>query len=169
MHRLFDATNACQAHSPQCITLYGSRQRSFSLAHQRKHLTQHVVGKEKAATTTLRCSPLHLFRRIDPSIGHHLSYCMLQGPSQLTVTVSRSHRWTTTVWPRLATRNYTGLGNNLNCVHHVRHRALQDVLDQYALLFKEGMGTLQGTTVKIHVQLNARPRLFRARPVPYAL
>ena len=31
------------------------------------------------------------------------------------------------------------------------------------------MGTLQGTTVKIHIQQDARPRFFRARPVPYAL
>ena len=31
------------------------------------------------------------------------------------------------------------------------------------------METLQGTTVKIHVKLNVRPRFFRARPIPYAL
>ena len=31
------------------------------------------------------------------------------------------------------------------------------------------MGTLQGTTVKIHIQQDARPHFFRARPVPYAL
>ena len=57
----------------------------------------------------------------------------------------------------------------LNRVHQVRHRALQDVLDQYADLFKPEMGTLQGTTVKIHVKSNACPQFFRARPVPYAL
>ena len=57
----------------------------------------------------------------------------------------------------------------LNYVYSIRHRALQDVLDQYSDLFKEGMGTLQGTTVKIHIEQDARPRFFRARPVPYAL
>ena len=51
----------------------------------------------------------------------------------------------------------------------VMHRTLQDVLDQYANLFKPEMGTLQGTTVKIHVKPNARPRFLRARPVPYTL
>ena len=48
----------------------------------------------------------------------------------------------------------------LNRVHQVRHKALQDVLDQYADLFKPEMRTLQGTTVKIHVKPDARPRLF---------
>ena len=57
----------------------------------------------------------------------------------------------------------------LNHIYHVSNRALQDVLDQYADLFKEGMGTLRGTTVKIHIQQNTRPSFFRARPVPYAL
>ena len=57
----------------------------------------------------------------------------------------------------------------LNRVHNIRNRALQDVLDQYSDLFKDGMGTLQGTTVKIHIQQDARPRFFHARPVPYAL
>ena len=57
----------------------------------------------------------------------------------------------------------------LNRVHNIRSRALQDILNQYSELFKDGMGTLQGTTVKIHIQQDARPRFFRARPVPYAL
>ena len=57
----------------------------------------------------------------------------------------------------------------LNRVHNIRSRALQDVLDQYSDLFKDRMGTLQGTTVKIHIQQDARPRPLLARPVPYAL
>ena len=57
----------------------------------------------------------------------------------------------------------------LNRVHNIRSRALQDILNQYPELFKDGMGTLQDTTVKIHIQQDARPRFFRARPVPYAL
>ena len=40
----------------------------------------------------------------------------------------------------------------LNRIHYVRHRALQDVLDQYKDLFQPGMGTLRDTTVKIHIQ-----------------
>ena len=45
----------------------------------------------------------------------------------------------------------------LNKVHYVHQRALQDVLDQYADLFKPGMGTLKGTTAKIHIQENICP------------
>ena len=57
----------------------------------------------------------------------------------------------------------------LNRVRNIRSRTLQDILNQYSDLFKDGMGTLQGTAVKIHIQQDARPRFFRARPVPYAL
>ena len=57
----------------------------------------------------------------------------------------------------------------LNKVHYVRQRALQDVLDQYADLFKPGMGAMNGTTAKIHIRENVCPRFFRARPVPYAV
>ena len=57
----------------------------------------------------------------------------------------------------------------LNRVHNIRNRALQDVLDQYSDLFKDGMGTLQGTTVKIHIQQDARPRFFSRQTGPYAL
>ena len=57
----------------------------------------------------------------------------------------------------------------LNKVHYVCQRALQDVLDQYADLFKPGMGTLKGTTARIHIRENICPRFFQARPVPYAL
>ena len=43
------------------------------------------------------------------------------------------------------------------------------MLDQYANLFKPEMGTLQGTTVKIHVTSNAQPQFLCARPVRYSL
>ena len=48
----------------------------------------------------------------------------------------------------------------LNRVHNIRNRALQDVLDQYSDLFKDGMGTLQGTTVKIHIQQECSTAFF---------
>ena len=43
------------------------------------------------------------------------------------------------------------------------------MLDHYANLFKTEMGTLQGTTVKIHVKPNTCPQFFCARLVPYTL
>ena len=42
----------------------------------------------------------------------------------------------------------------LNRVHNISSRALQYILDLYSDLFKDGMGTLQGTTVKIHMMLD---------------
>ena len=54
-------------------------------------------------------------------------------------------------------------------MYYVRQQALQDVLDQYADLFQPGLGTLKGTTAKIHIRDNARPRFFRMRLVPYVL
>ena len=60
-------------------------------------------------------------------------------------------------------------GRQLNRVHNIRNRALQDVLDQYSDLFKDGMGTLRNTIVNIHIQQDARSLFFRARPVPYAV
>lgn len=41
-------------------------------------------------------------------------------------------------------------------------------MQKYAQLFEEGLGTLQGATVKIHVDLTATPIFHKARPVPYA-
>ena len=48
----------------------------------------------------------------------------------------------------------------LHYVHSIRHRALQDALDQYASLSKEGMGMLHGMAVKIHTQQEAHHRFF---------
>ena len=36
-------------------------------------------------------------------------------------------------------------------------------------LFEEGLGTLKGTTAKIHVDPTATPTFHKDRPVPYAL
>lgn len=46
---------------------------------------------------------------------------------------------------------------------------LQILLRKYSNVFKEGLGTLKGTQAKIYVDQNAKPKYFKARPVPYAL
>ena len=46
---------------------------------------------------------------------------------------------------------------------------LQSILDQYEVVFKEGLGTLKNFTAKIYVDPTLKPRFFKARPVPYAL
>lgn len=46
---------------------------------------------------------------------------------------------------------------------------IKDILGKYADVFKDELGTLHGTTVKLCVDPKARPRFFKPRPVPYAM
>ncbi|KAL9978544.1 hypothetical protein ACROYT_G016071 [Oculina patagonica] len=48
-------------------------------------------------------------------------------------------------------------------------KRLEEILQKHAQLFGEGLGTLQGTKAKIHVDPTATPIFHKARPVPYAL
>ena len=43
------------------------------------------------------------------------------------------------------------------------------MIDKYSEVFDEGLGTLKGPKVKIHVDPEARPKFLKARPVPYAM
>lgn len=43
-----------------------------------------------------------------------------------------------------------------------------EVSEQFSNLFRDGLGTLTGTKVKLHMDANATPRFFRPRTVPYA-
>ena len=49
------------------------------------------------------------------------------------------------------------------------NKRLEEILQKHAQLFEEGLGTLQGTKAKIHVDPTATPIFHKARPVPYAL
>ena len=49
------------------------------------------------------------------------------------------------------------------------NKRLEEILQKHVQLFEEGLGTLQGTKAKIHVDPTATPILHKARPVPYAL
>ena len=46
---------------------------------------------------------------------------------------------------------------------------LQQVLDKYPEVFKDGLGELKGMEAKIHIDKDERPRFFKARQVPFAL
>ena len=46
---------------------------------------------------------------------------------------------------------------------------LNKILKENQEVFKEGLGTLEGFKADIRVNPSARPRFFKARPVPYAL
>ena len=49
------------------------------------------------------------------------------------------------------------------------NKRLEEILQKHAQLFEEGLGTLQGTKAKIHVDPTATPIFHKARPVPHAL
>ena len=59
--------------------------------------------------------------------------------------------------------------SRLNHVQTTSKSACQEILDKHQLLFKNELGTVKGTTTKIHVDPKIKPRFFKARPVPYAL
>lgn len=52
----------------------------------------------------------------------------------------------------------------------IKHTTVvQDIIGKYADVFKEELGTLRGTTVKLCVDPKAQPRFFKPRTVPYAM
>lgn len=58
---------------------------------------------------------------------------------------------------------------HLNWGEIKRMRVTEDILGKYTDVFKDELGTLHGTTVKLCVDPKAQPRFFRPRPVPYAM
>ena len=45
----------------------------------------------------------------------------------------------------------------------------QDLVEKQKLLFSDELGWLQGMKAKFHINKDATPKFFKARPVPYAL
>ena len=55
-------------------------------------------------------------------------------------------------------------------LHHVAlSPTLADLLDCHKALFRDELGTLKGTTAKLHVDPQSQPRFYKPRPVPYAM
>ena len=52
---------------------------------------------------------------------------------------------------------------------HTKQASLEEILTDHSSLFKDELGTIKGTTAKLHIDPDARPRFFRPRSVPYAL
>lgn len=48
-------------------------------------------------------------------------------------------------------------------------KTVQDVLEKYADLFKDELGTLKAVKATIQVKPDARPRFFKSRPLPFAM
>ena len=46
---------------------------------------------------------------------------------------------------------------------------LQTILDKHSQIFKEELGTIKGTTAKLHVEESEHPKFYKPRSVPLAL
>jgi hypothetical protein len=57
----------------------------------------------------------------------------------------------------------------LNWGEIMHMRVVGDILSKHADVFKDELGTLRGTTVKLTVDPNAKPRFCKPRTVPYAM
>ena len=76
--------------------------------------------------------------------------------------------------PSLMGREWIGKFNFPACLnrgifHTSSPSALQGILDKSQELFKEELGLLKGTSVKIHIDKNATLLFYKSRMVPYAL
>ena len=74
--------------------------------------------------------------------------------------------------PALLGRNWLEeIKLNWQTIIHLSHhkKQLDKILRNHTELFEEGLGTLKGTTAKIHVDPTTTPTFHKARPVPYAL
>ena len=73
--------------------------------------------------------------------------------------------------PTLLGRNWLGaLRLDWRTIFNIgRDLSLQQVLSQHTEVFREELGKLQGTTAKIHVDGNTRPRFEKPRQVPFAI
>ena len=55
-------------------------------------------------------------------------------------------------------------------LHHVAlSPILVDLLDRHKALFRDELDTLKGTTAKLHVDPQSRPRFYKPHPAPYAM
>ncbi|KAL1472790.1 hypothetical protein MTO96_039105 [Rhipicephalus appendiculatus] len=53
---------------------------------------------------------------------------------------------------------------NIHALSDVKH-----LVQDYAKVFEDGLGTFKGATASLHVPSDAPPRFFKPRPLPYAL
>ena len=49
---------------------------------------------------------------------------------------------------------------------HTKQASLEEILTDHSNLFKEELGTIKGTSAKLHINSDARPLFFRPRSVP---
>ena len=75
--------------------------------------------------------------------------------------------------PNLLGRDWLGVilldWNKILQITSDKRSSLPDVLSKYPDAFADGLGTLKGVQAKIYVHSDAKPKYFKARPVPYAM
>ena len=56
-------------------------------------------------------------------------------------------------------------------IHKVltKQASLEEILTDHSSLFKDKLGTIKGTTAKLHINPDARPRFFCPHSVPYVI
>ena len=54
-------------------------------------------------------------------------------------------------------------------IHSVQRCGVAEVLERHSHVFKETLGTLQGYEAHLYVDLQAKPRYCKARPIPYSM
>ena len=50
-----------------------------------------------------------------------------------------------------------------------KRNSLEEILKCHMTVFQNELGTIQGTTAKIHVDPNICPKFCKARPIPFTL
>jgi hypothetical protein len=58
---------------------------------------------------------------------------------------------------------------DLKVIHHDKSGPLQALLDKYSDVFSDTLGCAKGSTVKLSVNDQAKPKFYRPRTVPYML
>ena len=73
--------------------------------------------------------------------------------------------------PSLVGRNWLGhLKIDWHAVCHMQSfTEVEELLTQHKEVFEEGLGTVVGTTVKLHLKPKALPNFCKARPMPFML
>ena len=57
----------------------------------------------------------------------------------------------------------------MNNVSTANELSLSTVLTRHTAVFKDELGRVRGTSAKLHVDTQTRPRFFKPRAVPYAM
>ena len=135
-----------------------------------------VVGEEVFKSVRLGEKVLEL----QPSVVQLRSYTGEEIPVRGSALVSVAHNGQSATLPLIVTE---GNGPSLigrNWLSTLRldwqrifvvkcNPSLQEVLDKYGSVFREGLGELQGITAKIYIDRDERPRFFKPYPVAFAL